>query len=436
MYLPPTLNLRTRLSNLAGRWLPLRRDDLDPARLMAEARRRTGLEDFGDAAFRPALERLLEACEREAQLSHLGRRFLRWELSVRLQNRLTIHDWLRRRPEILAQPLPAPLFILGLPRTGTTLLQRLLAQDPATRTLRAWELWRPAPPPGETPDSRPRRLRRTQQAYRRMFLSPAGLERLLTMHPHDATSVDEEWPLLQNTFRAWIFGYQHRIPSYRVWLECQDGRIAYRELRRQLQLLTWRHARPRLVLKSPSHLASLAALFAVFPGARAVWLHRPLVPVVTSASLLTFLARRERSDHATPAAVGAEVLAVCKSYVQRALRVRPEHEARVFDIDFRRLVRTPLAVVEELYAWWGTPLSPEARSAMEAWLAREHRPDRGRLRPSPADFGLDPAEIRATFPAYRARFAELYLQPGASVRSSIAHPEAGAGFTRVSHGTR
>jgi hypothetical protein len=239
--------------------------------LLVEASARAGgLDDFGPGDFREALQVLESALHQEARLSAHGRTLLREKLVAQLVNRLVIEDHCKRHPEILQQPVDDPLVIVGLPRTGTTLLQRVLSVDPQFSKAQWWETRYPAPLPGETLEQPQVRIERARAEVAAMV---EFVPQILAIHPLDAEQPDEEFMLMEHSFLCAMDSYVN-VPSYTAWLDRQDQTQVYAYLKKMLQFLQWQQARRgiapgrRWLLKSPQHLHSLELLFKVFPRAR------------------------------------------------------------------------------------------------------------------------------------------------------------------------
>jgi hypothetical protein len=378
---------------------------LDPDGLLAAARRTTGLDDFGDPRFRDALERLTDAFEREAALTTLGRLIARRDLVRVLENRLRIVDAHRRHPEIAAGPVRRPLFILGLPRTGTTILHELLAQDPRNRVVMTWEAMHPWPPPERpTYDTDPRIA-----AVDRHF---AGIDRLLpgfkAMHPMGATLPQECVALTCHDFASMLFSTSHRVTRYQAWLDSTDLGWVYASHRRQLQYLQWRCPAERWVLKSPGHLWALDALLGEYPDAVIVQTHRDPLRVVASLASLVATLRSLASDAIDRHAIGAEWTALLARGLERTMAVRAAARldpSRVLDVQFADFIRDEIGVVRRLYAHFGWSFTAEAETRMRRFLAANPKDKHGAHRYTLAAAGLDPAVERRRYAAYQERFA-------------------------------
>ena len=375
--------------------------------LLTEARARAGgLDDFGPGDFRQGLRVLADALKNEACLSPAGRGLLREKLLGQLVNRLVMEDHLRRHPEILEQPIDDPLVIVGLPRTGTTLLQRTLAVDPQFSKALWWETRYPAPLPGETLEQPLKRIARARDEVAGMI---EFLPQLLAIHPLDAEQPDEEFMLMEHSFLCAMDSYVN-VPSYTAWLDAQDQTQVYRYLKRTLQFLQWQQARRgiepgrRWLLKSPQHLHTLELLFEVFPKAQVVLTHRE--PARTIPSLASFIHTLWLlySDKADAEAVGEQWNRRMARALRHAMAVRermpPE---RFLDVHFEDTVAEPQAVVERIYQFAGLQLTPQTRSAMAQWLQANGREKRAVHHYSPRQFGLSEEILQRDYAEYRTR---------------------------------
>lgn len=383
----------------------LRWPRLDEAALLARARRATGLDDVGDAWFRTPLRALLASLEGEAALTPFGRLIARADLVRLLTNRLRMTDVLARHPDITRAPVARPLFVVGLPRTGTSILHELLAQDPANRVPMSWEVMHPYPPPERATYASDARIAAVEKHL-------AGVDRVLpgfkAMHPMGAELPQECVALTAHDFASMLFSTTHRVPTYQAWLDAADLRPVYASHRRQLQYLQWRCPAEHWVLKSPGHLWALDALLREYPDAQIVQTHRDPLKVVASLSSLVATLRGMASDAIDRAAIGAEWTARLADGLARATAVRDRWPAAApapFDVQFADLLRDEIGMVRRIYAHVGRRLSPEAEQRMRAFLAANPRDKHGAHRYTLADAGLDPAVERARYAAYQQRFA-------------------------------
>jgi len=375
---------------------------MEPGRLMERACERTGLEDFGGDGFREGLEVLCRALEQEAELHDTGREVAAQHLLRLLANRLRIEAWLAAHPEIEEQAVPEPIFVLGLPRTGTTALSALLARDPDTRSVRTWESSDPIPPPEAATQHDDPRIARTEAGLAAMH---EAFPEAKKMHDAEATGPTECQDLLGLEFKAQHFAGQYHVPSYESWLLGCDMVPAYRTHRRVLQLLQWHCPPTRWHLKTPVHMLSLPELVTVYPDARFVMTHRDPARVLGSVCSLIQLMYRIASDWNDAKALGREQLELWAKAMERAMAFRDAQPAQRFvDLPFREQLADPVAAVERCYADLGLPMTPEARRRMDAWAAEHRRGRHGEHRYRLSDFGLEPDAVRARFAAYMERF--------------------------------
>jgi hypothetical protein len=382
------------------RWI-----SLDADALLEEARRNTGLSDFGGDAFQQGLRIYLRAVDAEAQLHFLGRALTRADVLNLLENRLRLADWRKRHPEIDAVKVERPIFIMGLPRTGTSILHELLSQDPAHRVPLDWEVRHPCPPPESASHATDPRIERAQREVR---LWNEIVPEYDTMHELGATLPVECIMLTQHEFLSEQLAGTCQVPSYAAWLASADQRPAYRFHKRLLQHLQWRCARERWVLKAPSHLTALDALISVYPDARIVWTHRDPLQVMGSVASILFATAWVRSD----AVDGDRVLswfdgATCAALLEAATRLRDSGivpAAQCADVLYRDIVRDPIETIRKIYGRFGLVLSHESEARMRAYLAAKPKDKHGAHAYSFASTGRDRDAERARFAAYQERF--------------------------------
>jgi sulfotransferase family protein len=367
--------------------------------LVAEACARTGLSDFGDDYYREGLDVLLADVAR-AELSDLGGMVWRGRVLGHLVQRLRVEDWIARHRDLLAQPVPAPVFVVGLPRTGTTALSHLLAQDPGARSLRVWEAAAPVPPPEPDAAGDPRIAAAEQQLAAIHQLSP----RLAAMHEDTATGPTENQDLLGMSFRTFHFEGMAWIPRYVAWWLACDMTPAYQYLKRVLQLLQSRGGPTRWHLKSPPDSFCLDAMLAVFPDARFVMTHRDPASVLGSVCSLIHTMHELTGRAPDPAALGRAELAAWTEAMRRLVAVRARiGEARFADVHFHELVADPVAVVARAYRQLAIPFPSEAERRIAAHAAAHPRGRLGEHRYRLEDWGLDRARVHEAFSFYTDR---------------------------------
>lgn len=381
----------------------LRYPALTPESVIAAARLRTGLVELGDGAVLEALERYLASVESEAQLTTLGRFAVQNMLVNALSNRLQIIEWFRRQPALAQERIERPWVVLGLPRTGTSLLSILLGLDPRCRPLRQWEAARPMPPAdlaGAGED--PRIGAFTRDMHRALRLNPT----LGAMHPFGSTLAEECTALFMFALRSLGLEAISFAPGYGRWLDGADMAPAFAIHRQVLQALQNAQPTERWVLKSPQHLWCLDALTAAYPDARFLWTHRDPADVVTSlasinnAMQLTFTGRR---DPRPVADYWADKVAA--GIVKASVFDESRGAGWCRHVHYEALMADPLGTVERIYEQFGDTVTALHRRRMEAWL--RHRPQHafGKHRYDPADFGWSAPELRRRFQDYRERYA-------------------------------
>jgi hypothetical protein len=397
------LRLLTRALNRGARVVkPAVR--LDPDALLAEARRTTHLDDFGPPDIDEPFRRVIASYEREAGLTLVGRIAARQDTLRLLENRLRMEADRNRHPDIAAVEIRRPLFVTGLPRTGTTLLHGLLAQDPANRVPYTWECMFPSPPPERARHRTDPRIGWAERQLRWFHRLNPDFRKI---HPLAARLPDECLIITSHSFLSFQFQTSHRVPSYQRWLEGLDLVDSYAAHKRFLQHLSWRCAGTRWVLKAPAHLYGFRALFQTYPDAGVILTHRdPLEVVASTASLHTTL-RSTFSDTIDPADTGAECTRRWSEGLTRALRERDAGCAppeRFLDVRYTDLVRDPIATVRRVYDHFGYPWTDVFHARMERFLAQNPKDKHGQHRYSLAAFGLDADEERARYRTYRERF--------------------------------
>jgi hypothetical protein len=395
--------VRAALSGWRGlERLGVARARLDEASLVAAARRESGLHEFGDESYREPMRRLVESLETEAQLHPLGRFLLRQSLVRLLVNRLRLEALWARHPEIGALPVEAPVFVVGLQRTGTTLLHRLLTCAPALRPLLSWEALNPAPFPGaRAQGGRDPRMRLAETAERGLrYLAPE----FFAIHPVEAHAPEEDVLLIDLSFASPTADATLRVPSYSAWLAATDHRPAYRYFRRAVQLLLWQRS-GRWLGKTPHHLEHLDVLLEVFPGARILHTHRDPVRVVASFCSMMAHGRAVFSERVDPIEVGARLGEKAVRAVTRAMAVRERAPEGVFlDVAYADLVADPLKQARRVCDFLDLPLLRETETSMRRWIAANPQNRLGVHRYRLEDFGLDRADLERRFAPYRNRF--------------------------------
>jgi hypothetical protein len=378
---------------------------LDADAMLAKAGERARCDDFGDASFRPRLDAMIDAVEADTGLGPLGRLAIHQRTIRLLTARLLVEDLVRRHPEIRDIELPAPIIVIGLPRSGTTHLVNLIAADTRLRSLPYWESLEPCPLPGDGPgrdgvDPRFERCRRDYEAQ--MQIVP----RLRAMHHQYPTAIEEEIELQDLDFSSYTLEWYARVPEWRDFYLTLDQRAHYAYTKKVLQILTFLRGPNHWVLKSPQHLEQIPALLATFPDATFAITHRD--PVSALQSAITMLAYGDRMRRAAiePETLAAYWLDRTDQLLRACVRDRdllpPE---RSIDVLFHEFMADDVGMVEQIYARNGLEMTREARGELDSFMMANPRGKHGQLAYDlRGDFGLDPDAVRARFDYYFERF--------------------------------
>jgi len=395
------------IANRLGRLLGIGGGPISVDAVLADARRKVEMSDFGDQAFLEPLEVLIDSINREAVLNPVGRMIIRGRIVGVLINKLVAQDTIKKHPEILEISLEAPIVIAGLARTGTTMLHRLVAQDPGMRSLASWEAINPAPHTkhraGKGED--PRIAQAAKAAKGLKYMSPG----FFAIHPAEPDAPEEEVILLEQAFLTTTPEAMMNVPTYSQWLEKQDHVPAYQALERMMQYLQWQ--RPgqnepvRWVLKTPHHQEYFDPLLEVFPKATVVHTHRD--PLKTSPSLFSMLTHLQMifSDEVVPNRVAEHWLGKIENMARRTMATRDRvNDEGFIDVSYYDLIKDPVPEVERIYRAAGEELSATAREAMQASRKVNKQHKYGRHKYSLADFGMSEDDVERRIATYRARF--------------------------------
>jgi hypothetical protein len=377
----------------------------DADAMLAIARDRAGCDDFGDPDFRPRFDAMIAAVEEDSGLGPLGRLAIHQRTIRLLTSRLLVEDLVRRRPEILDIQLPAPIIVIGLPRSGTTHLVNLIAADTRLRSLPYWESLEPCPRPHDGParDGVDPRFTRCLRDYAaQMEMVPL----LRAMHHQQPTAIEEEIELEDLDFSSYTLEWLARVPGWRDFYLTLDQRAHYAYLKKVLQVCTFFRGPNRWVLKSPQHLEQIPALLATFPDATFALTHRDPVSVITSAVTMLAYGDRMRRPAVEPEALAAYWVDRVDRLLRACVRDRDLLPAdRTVDVLFHEFMTDDAAIVEQIFDRNDLPMTADARRRLDTFMADNPRGKHGRLAYDlRADFGLDPAEVRGRFADYCARF--------------------------------
>ncbi|MCW2651908.1 MAG: hypothetical protein JWR32_2884 [Mycobacterium sp.] len=366
--------------------------------LLESATRLVGLDDFGadDDNYLEGLAVILESYQREADLTPLGSKISRVYLRGALAARLLAEAGWKQYPRHAEVPVERPIFVTGLPRTGTTALHRLIGADPAHQGLQMWLAEYPQPrPPRETWDANPVFAQLNAQFEQHHVENPE----FMGLHFMSADEVEECWQLLRQSLHAVAYETLAHLPSYAQWLAKEDWTPAYRRYRKNLQLIGSNDIGKRWVLKNPSHLHALDALMATFPDALVVQCHRPAETIMASMCSLAEHATEGWSNTFFGPTIGADSLETWSRGLERFNAERAKHNpAQFYDVDYVDFVADPIGTVEGIYRYFGLPLSGSALLAMQQMHGESQRGPRApKHRYSLADYGLTSEQVRTRF---------------------------------------
>lgn len=376
---------------------------MSPEEVIAAARAQTGLTEFGDPAILEGLEILLKGYETEAQFSERGSQLAHAELVTQMANRMKVEDWLSRHPDLLEKPVERPLFVFGLPRTGTTLLINLLASDPAACSFLRWEAYDPVPPP------MPEELHagpRYQAMQDKTQMALKYMPHIAAIHYEDADSPTECQFLMAPSFCAQVYESQAAVPTYRNWLLHEaDFGPAFRFHKRVLQVLQANIPGKRWTLKNPWHPLFLDALHEVYPDARLVMTHRDPAEVLGSIGSLIKYVRQVYSDHVDLESIGRDFVDTFRIMIERQDAFRAKHGPdSILDVQYADVMRDPMGAVRRVCAHFEEPFTPEAEAAMNAYMAANPKGKHGKHDYSLEEYGLTREGVHKEFADYIERY--------------------------------
>jgi hypothetical protein len=385
---------------------------LTPSSVIASAVKLAGSSDLGSDSYREPLEVYLAACRNEADLTTFGRILISKMLAASLANRIALHQWSLEHPEVRSERIESPWVIVGLPRTGTSVLSMLLGLDPMARPLLQWEAAHPIPPPTlEEGEQDPRIALTTKEMDGLMKLNPP----LKAMHPFGATLAQECVSLFMYDVRTLALELEAHVPTYARWLEHADMSPAYAQHRLALQTLQSRQPTERWILKTPNHLWHLEALLEAYPDARIVWTHRDPGPVITSLASLANAGQRSYTWRSDPRPTADEWKRKCAFALESAVAFDEKSEdGWCQHLHYDALMADPVGTVRQLYRSFGSEVSDLHARRMEVFL--QHRPKDafGKHHYDPADFDWTYPGLAEEFSDYTARYHVRSETPAAS----------------------
>ena len=384
--------------------------DWTPDSLIRDACAVDGLSDFGDDSHLEPLEKLLFSLEHEADLNAIGETVLRQRVVDILTTRLRVQEYLKRYPEIRDEEIVAPLVVVGLPRTGTTMLHRTLAADHRLFAPLWYEVRYPCPGLDWDPAGEDQRIIDAKAEMSAMLEANPDL---LAVHPMDAMGPDEDIMLLEQSFYSYNIQAYANLPTFDRWIEAQDHTVGYEYWRLLLQFLQWQKKRTgqqaeRWTVKAPHHLHFMDLVFKVFPDARVVQTHRDPVDTIPSLTSMTAALWVIYSDNADPCEVGRTWARKFARGLTHTMDVRQQvGEEHFLDLWFKDTVSQPLTEIQKIYDFIGMDFTPEARAEMEQWQDFNKR----ELRPA-HDYTLEQYGFTETgLEQQFARYREKYILP-------------------------
>jgi hypothetical protein len=405
-YHEPYRTFGVSVFNLVGRrlWRWGWRHRLNAQKILDSACRLTGLSDWGDERFREPLQVLVDSLNDEARLSPFGQFLLMLNLRRLAANRLWVRRYVTHHPDTLEQPVPRPLFVVGLPRTGTTLLYNLLCQDSSRRELRLWEGMLPAR--SVEAGRRDTRLIVARAIVTTMnyWLAPE----LRTVHPLRADAPEECTDLLCNTFTCPAFLLFAHVSRYAEWVRTSGREMlpwVYEQFRTYLQVLQHQGRRAPWILKSPALSLGLEALLSIFPDACIVQTHRDMKQVVPSTCSLFAIMRGIYSDDVDCHHLGPDIARLLDLLHESASADRQQSSSRIFQLHYRQLVADPIGIVQAIYRFFGLDPVEGMEARMRSWLSHNPAHKHGKHQYDLEQFGLTTQDLERIFVNYPEQFA-------------------------------
>ncbi|MEJ0045274.1 MAG: sulfotransferase [Rhodospirillales bacterium] len=381
---------------------------LNSEQMLRAAEKETGLRDWGgdpyfESSFMALFTAMAWSLDQEAALTERGRNGAAVRLAAMAEMRLRFIDDRKSTTAICSEPIEAPVFILGLPRAGSSFLQALMSRDPANRSTRSWEMYLPSPPPTRATYAADPRIARAERIMRAMGLCERDI---LQLHPFDAREPEEDHWLMELMALGENLQALWRLPHYmkvRAEINLREGYLTHRMV---LQNLQHRCRGERWVLKNPGHIFYLEHLLAVYPDARIIQTHRDPAAVIPSVTALLLAMRHAASEVIySGEKIAKNNLRTFAAGLNAAIafRARPDMDSHFHDVHFRNLIADPIGTVRKIYAQFGMPLSQKAEDSMHDWLARDNsHAAKGKFRLE--QFGLNDSQIDNAFGDYMSYY--------------------------------
>ena len=371
--------------------------------ILDQAKSETGLSDLGEPLFFEGLNRLIDSINNEANLNEIGIQAQPIRIQGLLTNRLRFEEDLKKFPEILDQKIIAPIVIVGLPRTGSTMTHRLLASDPNHTAMLWWEGRYPALLPGE----------KRGDIEARMELGKAEVDAVvaaspeaLDIHPWDYKGADEEILLLEHNFLSTVPESFMALPSYSKWIEEQDHTLAYEDLKKFIQYLPWQNPgreKKRWVLKSPHHLGFIDKMISVFPDAKIIQTHRDPIKTVPSFCSMCANLFEPLTTNFDKVFIGKHWSNKLTRALNHCMNIREQHPDNDLDLEFLNMIKDPIDEMKKIYECIGGPFGEKTEVAMEAWR-EENKHEMGAHKYSLEEYDLTESQINDNFAKYQQKY--------------------------------
>ena len=371
--------------------------------ILDQAKSETGLSDLGEPLFFEGLNRLIDSINNEASLNEIGIQAQPIRIQGLLSNRLRFEEDLKKFPEILDQEIIAPIVIVGLPRTGSTMTHRLLASDPNHTAMLWWEGRYPALLPGE----------KRGDIETRMELGKAEVDAVvaaspeaLDIHPWDYKGADEEILLLEHNFLSTVPESFMALPSYSEWIEEQDHTLAYEDLKKFIQYLQWQNPgreKKRWVLKSPHHLGFIDKMISVFPDAKIIQTHRDPIKTVPSFCSMCANLFEPLTTNFDKVFIGKHWSNKLTRALNHCMNISEQHPDNFLDLEFLNMIKDPIDEMKKIYEFIGEPFGEKTEVAMEAWR-EENKHEMGAHKYSLEEYDLTESQINNNFAKYQQKY--------------------------------
>ena len=371
--------------------------------ILDQAKSETGLSDLGEPLFFEGLNRLIDSINNEANLNEIGIQAQPIRIQGLLTNRLRFEEDLKKFPEILDQEIIAPIVIVGLPRTGSTMTHRLLASDPNHTAMLWWEGRYPALLPGE----------KRGDIETRMELGKAEVDAVvaaspeaLDIHPWDYKGADEEILLLEHNFLSTVPESFMALPSYSKWIEEQDHTLAYEDLKKFIQYLQWQNPgreKKRWVLKSPHHLGFIDKMISVFPDAKIIQTHRDPIKTVPSFCSMCANLFEPLTTNFDKVFIGKHWSNKLTRALNHCMNISEQHPDNFLDLEFLNMIKDPIDEMKKIYEFIGEPFGEKTEVAMEAWR-EENKHEMGAHKYSLEEYDLTESQINNNFAKYQQKY--------------------------------